>query len=263
MKHTKESAPDQSFLDTFNLKQKEKAVLLDLISNGASSVASIATRTNIPKSTVYDSLSDLLSIGLINEYSDEKGKMFGISDKTQLTYAHQKKIEEMQKAHSELLSFIESHPTSNKSLKPKIKFYSGTLGMKQAFRDMPWNKEHKEALLMWPLKDMLEQLDEEFLKWHGAPRFTHKIQIRVVQKDDDRKLQSPEHEWLRDDFMTYYREVRYMPKEIDWKMSYWIYGNKCLFASGGAEKFAFVVDSVEFCHLMRIMFEGVWQIAKK
>lgn len=249
----------QDFLDIFGLSNKSKAVLTDIISNGVSSVADIAGRLNMPKSSVYDAIGPLLTQSLINEYSADHGKTFGVSDSSQLTRAHSEKIAELQQAQASLLSFIQSNHKNDGSVQPKIKFYSGTLGVKQAFRDMPWTKEHTETYLLWPVKDMLDSLGEEFLKWHGTQRFKYNVVINVVEKHEDRALQSKEHEWLKNDFETNLVRIRYLPKGVDLKMSFWLYGNKCLFASGGKEKVAFTVHSKEFCEMMKLLWQSSWE----
>lgn len=254
---------NNDFLNIFGLKPVPQKVLLDVVRHGISKVTDISSRLNMPKSTVYDALSVLVGHSLVNEYSNDKGKTFGVSDKEQLARVHAEKIEELKKAHSSLLSFIENHTKDEGTAKPKIKFYSGLVGMRQAFRDMPWTSQHKEAYLMWPMKDMLDSLDEAFLKWHGTQRYKHGVVIYSIEKHTDRKLQIEKHDWLENDLKNKLTEVRYLPKGVNWKMSYWIYGNACLFASGGKEKVAFTIHSKEFCDIMRLMWEQMWEVAKK
>jgi hypothetical protein len=199
---------------------------------------------------------------LVNEYSSDRGKTFGISDHEQLVRAHNERIEELKKAQASLISFIQSNKSVESVSQPKIKFYSGTLGIKQAFRDMPWVKEHKETYMLWATREMID-IDEEFFKWHGTQRFQHKVFIYAVEKHEDRKLQTQKHEWLKNDRKTNLVEVRYMPKGVNWKMSYWIYGDKVLFASGGEEKIAFTVHSKEFSQMMKLSWENTWKNALK
>lgn len=232
------------------------------MNNGVSSVAQISSRLHIPKSTVYDALSPLIDKSLINEYSSDHGKNFGISDSEQLIRVHTERMEELKKSHASLLSFIQSHKPENSVAQPRIKFYAGTLGIKQAFRDIPWTKEHKETYMLWATKDMID-IDEAFFKWHGTQRFAHKVFIYAVEKHEDRKLQSNKHEWLKNDKSSNLVEVRYLPKGVNWKMSYWIYGDKVLFSSGGEEKIAFTVHSKEFSQMMKLMWQNTWEVAKK
>lgn len=255
-------ANNNDFLDIFGLSEPSKKILLDIIKHGISTVADISARIGLPKSTIYDSIPPLLDQSLINEYSDTRGKSFGISDQTQIIRANEKKLEDLKGAQNSLLSLIKDNLATDTVARPRIKFYAGTLGIKQAFRDMPWQKDIKEAYMLWPTLDMIS-MDEDFFRWHGTQRFRHSVFIYAIEKHADRKLQSKNHEWLKNDKIKNLVEVRYLPKEVDWKMSFWLYGNKCLFASGGQEKIAFVVHSKEFCTMMKILWQSLWESARK
>ncbi|MBI5126495.1 MAG: hypothetical protein HZA80_01900 [Candidatus Taylorbacteria bacterium] len=254
---------NNDFLDVLGLKAVPKKVLVDLVQHGTSKVTEISSRLHLPKSSVYDALSILVEKSLVNEYSDDRGKMFGLSDNEQLARVHAEKIEEFKKAQASLLSFITTHAREDNVVQPKIKFYSGIIGIKQAFRDMMWNSKYKEAYLMWPMQNMLDSIDEDFLKWHGKQRYKYNVVIYSIEKHSDRKLKIRDREWLESDLKTKLTEVRYLPKGIDWKMSYWIYGDKCLFASGDREQIAFTIHSKEFCDIMKLMWKQMWVVAKK
>jgi predicted transcriptional regulator len=253
---------NQDFLDIFELKPISKKVLLDIVEHGVSSVAQISSHLHTPKSTIYDALSPLIEQSLINEYSGDRGKTFGISDHEQLARAHSERMEELKRAHASLLSFIQTHKATDSVSQPKIKFYAGTLGIRQAFRDIPWVKEYKESYLLWPVQDMIDSIGEEFFRWHGSQRFQHDVFLYCIEKHSDRKLQKNlNKEWLHIKKKNLV-EARYLPKNINWKMSYWIYGDKVLFASGGEEKIAFTVHSKEFSQMMKLMWQNTWKNAK-
>ncbi len=245
--------------DILGLKPATRRVLMALIEKGTLPAADIANFLNLPKSTVYDSLSELTQKSLVVEYSNNTGKTFAIPDKEQLVRIHKKEISDMQSAHEVLISFLQHHKKESSVAQPKIKFYAGVEGIKQAFRDMSWTKEYKEAYLMWPMTEMINTLGEDFLQKHGEPRYKLGVIVNSIQKHVDRKLQTKEHEWLKDDLVNKLRRVRYVKKGVDWQMSYWIYGNKCLFASGGVEKFAFMIQSKEFADIMKLMWQEMWK----
>ena len=255
-------ANNNDFLDIFGLSAKSKSVLMDIINNGVSTVADISARLNMPKSSIYDAIIPLLDQSLINEYSDDRGKSFGISDREQLTRANEERLQSLKMAQFSLLDFIGKHNSKDGVARPKIKFYSGTLGIKQAFRDMPWQKDLTETFMVWPTKDMIG-IDEEFFKWHGTQRFKYGVFIYAIENHEDRKIQgNKKHEWLQNTKNNLV-SVRYLPHGVDTKMSFWLYGNKCLFASGGAEKIAFTVHSKEFCQMMKILWQSLWEKARK
>lgn len=250
-------ANNGDFMDIFGLSSASKKVLMDILTHGVSLVADISARLNMPKSSVYDAVVPLLENSLVNEYSDDRGKTFGISDKDQLTRAHEQRLAELKSAQSSLLELINTHHTNDTVARPKIKFYVGTLGIKQAFRDMMWNKDITETFLMWPVKEMID-IDEDFFKWHGKQRFRYGVMLNCIEKHSDRILQKKK-DWLKNDARTNLARIRYLPKGTDWKMSFWIYGNKCLFASGGREKIAFTIHSKEFCQMMMLLWKSMWK----
>lgn len=258
-----DTAPGKGFLDIFGLSAPAQRVLMDIVSHGASTVADIAARLNMPKSTVYDAIAPLLEQSLINEYDDGRGRSYGVSDADQISRAQAERLDALKAAQASLLALVkDSRGAGDSVARPKIKFYAGTLGVKQAFRDMMWQKDLKEAYLFWPAKDMIG-IDEDFFKWHGTQRFKHGVFIYAIENHEDRQIQGvDEHRWLRNtrDNLV---EVRYLPKGVSSKMSFWLYGNKCLFASGGSEKIAFAVHSREFAQMMKLLWQSLWEKARK
>jgi predicted transcriptional regulator len=254
--------PSGTFLDLFGLSSPSKQVLMDIVSNGTSTVADISARLNMPKSTIYDAIAPLLEQSLVNEYNDGRGRSYGVSETDQIVRAQNERLEAFKSAQASLLSLVKDSRANDSVARPKIKFYAGTLGVKQAFRDMMWQKDIKETVMFWPTRTMIG-IDEEFFKWHGTQRFKYNVFIYAIELHEDRKIQGVQkHDWLRNtkDNLV---EVRYLPKGVDCKMSFWLYGNKCLFASGGAEKIAFTVHSKEFAQMMKLLWQSLWAQAKK
>jgi predicted transcriptional regulator len=251
-------------LGILGLKPASKRVLIALSEESTMGASDIASKLNMPKSSVYDSLNELIEKSLVTEYSEDRGKTFAISDNEQIVRIHKQKIEELQNAQAELVDFIARHNKKSQTARPRIKFYSGVEGIKQAFRDMSWNSEYKEAYLMWPTSDMIEMLGVEFLFDHRKPGIELDVRVNVIEPERDRPLREKEgHEWLKQDPANKLNKKRYAPKGTDWHMSYWIYGDKCLFASGSEEKIAFVVHSMEFANLQQLLWERMWEVCKE
>lgn len=258
----KESNINASF-DILGLKPATKRVLISLTESDISTAADIAAKLNMPKSSVYDALGELVDKSLVTEYNDDRGKTFSIPDQEQLARVHQAKIAEIQSAHEILISFLNSQTKENRVARPKIKFYSGVEGIKQAFRDMPWTEKYPEAYLMWPTINMIDLLGEEFLREHRKPGIELGVVVNVIEREEDRKLEKSDYEWIKHDPKNKLNNKRYVSKDTDWEMSYWIYGDKVLFASGGSEKIAFMVHSLEFANLMKVMWKQMWASAKE
>jgi sugar-specific transcriptional regulator TrmB len=240
------------------LKNNTKRVFELLLVSKPVSVALIAKELHLPKSTIYDAISELMEDSLLVEYSEGNGKKYGIAPKDQIIILHQKKIKELQLSQDYITEKLKEIERQESVIQPKIKFYSGTDGIKHAFNDMPWTQGAGEAYLMWPLQEMIDTLGEEFLQFHGRKRYEYKIQIKAISKESDRGIRNGD--WSSDT-TNHYREVRYAPSSIDWSMSYWIYDDKVLFATPGKEKFAFIIYSREFAHMMKQLWEQMWNVS--
>ncbi len=251
----------ENLFKTLQIKPNTQLVLDYLIKHGLSPVKDIAHSLNIPKSTVYDSLDELVTQSLVVEYSEARGRVFGVANKEQIIKISEQKINELKDNQNKLIEYINNTAREEgSSSKPKIKFYFGKEGIKQAFRDTMWNDKCKQAYLMWSTKEMLEILGPEFSEWHSSMRLRYKIVLNVIRKKEDKKFDTTEG--LKEGWNSL-REIRHAPKKIDWNMSYWIYDNKVLFSGGGKDKFGFVVHDKEFTDLMITLWKQVWEVSEK
>jgi sugar-specific transcriptional regulator TrmB len=256
------TAKRKSLLSGLHLKMGTEEVLTALSALGRSPAADIAAHLNKPKSSIYDGLDELIRHGLVIEESTDRGRMFSITDPEHIKQLKTTRINDIEHAFSEVIKL--SQNKSRSVSQPRIKFYSGVEGMRQAFRDMNWTAEYKDSYLMWPMKEMLDVLGEEFLRFHSSGRYKHKVMLHAISKESDRSLRNdPKHEWLEHDPKEKLREVRYAPKSIEWSMSFWAYGNQTLFAGGGTEKFAFIIRSKDFTQLMIELWKSTWEKCRK
>ncbi len=249
-----------------DIKPVTKRILLSLIEKGNMTVADISSHLKIPKSTIYDSLQELMDKSIVIEYMDGRAKSFGISNLSHLEEIYKKQINKLDNAHKSLISYIQENLNKSDNTgvsRPKIKFYYGVDGMKQAFRDTPWVEEHKETYLMWPMVEMVQLFGEDFLIHHGTPRLHYKINMYVVQKDSDRNNVPESFKWKKYDENESLTHIKYAPKNMDWSISYWIYRDQVLFAGSGEEKYAFVVYSREFAQLMKLMWQQMYSVAEE
>jgi len=147
-----------------------------------------------------------------------------------------------------------------KNIEPKIKFYSGAEGVKQVLRDMLWYK-NIETLTMWPMSEMVEILDKEYLADLNRKRIRRNISIKGIWPES-KAVNLKEYPFLGVG-KKHLRELRIAPKNMRWNMSYWLYEDKVAFISSRQEGFGFVVHSKDFSDLIRTQFEVIWEISKR
>lgn len=253
-------------LTTLGIKGSAQRVFAYLSENGVSPVSKIADGIRTPKPSIYDALKELGDAKLVIEYDQGRSKEYGSVSTEQLKDIVANKISEIKSAESALISFIQNQDKNKTSIKPKLKFYSGVEGIRQAFRDTMWHNDCKETFLMWPTNEMIDILTPEFSKWHSEQRLRYKVFMKVVRKHSDRtldKMGADKSALLESDGWKNDRAVRYAPKDTTWSMSCWIYDDKCLFASSAGDKFAFVVHSREFADVQKLLWNQMWNVSEE
>lgn len=248
---------NKNTLSPLNMRPTSKLILQALSKLGRSPAADIAAYINKPKPSVYDGLSELAQMGLVIEEGEDKAKVFALSNELQIKELREKQVLKVKDAYDEILKLAQEGD-NHIVARPRVRFYVGPEGIRQAFRDMQWNSKNKDAYLMWPMRDMLDTLGEDFLKHHSEGRFKHNVTIHSIRKDTDRSLTSSKHEWLKSDIKETLRNVRYAAKETQWNMSFWCYGDQTLFAGSGSESFALMVKSRDFTDLMISLWKQAW-----
>ncbi len=269
IKSKEESVEKDQFGDicrVLDIKPVAQKVLRLLILKGSLSVVDASNFLHIPKSSIYDALEQLIGQSIVIEYAEGRSKTFGISSMEHLEDIYKNKMKELAKAHTSLLSFITEHKgleAEGAISKPKIQFYYGVEGIRQAFRDIPWVKKYTDTYLMWPTNEMVDMLGDTFLNHHASGRYIYGVKMKIVNKYSDKGNIPDIYKFDTDNPIAELTEARFAPKDMEWKISYWIYGDRCLFAGSGEEKYAFVVHSQEFVQLMKILWQQVWEVSKK
>lgn len=252
-------------LSILGLKDNAQRVLLYLTEHGISPVVQIASGLNLPKTSVYDALSELIEKSFVAEYNEGKSKQFGIIDPAGIEKISDERIKEIKSAQETFVTYMRSAKKIKSTSRPTTKFYIGSEGIRQAFRDTMWHSGCRESFLMWPTREMVDVLGSEFSAWHSNQRLKHKVHLYIIRKHSDIGMETDSSQSLKtlytsEGWVTDHT-VRTAPKHIRWDMSFWIYDDKCLFASGGSERFALIVQSREFAETMKTLWRQMWNVS--
>ncbi len=234
---------------------KEAGVYLTLLELGPSTAAEIARKAGINRTTSYDILESLAGNGLviltgskIQKYSAENPEKVLKFLEDNIKQA-QNRLNEAQMLLPELLSLFSTKE------KPKIRFYDGTDGMKEAFEDTLTAKD--EILAFAVGADMFKSLGRDYFKNYFKKRAEKNIKVRVIAPDDPGS---------RDVVLNDKKELRMsllVPKDkFYFSIEMNIYNNKIMIASW-KEKFAIIIESEEISGAQRKIFELAWEGAKR
>jgi sugar-specific transcriptional regulator TrmB len=248
-------------LRKIGFSEKEARVYMHLIRLGAQPVSVISEKAEINRTTTYDIIESLTKKGLISSIRKGSATYFKALDpKNLLNYLERekveqtKKIEKQQKEISALLPALISLENPE-STKPKVSFYEGEKGLRQAYEDTLTSSE--TILAYANVETMHEGLPNFFPEYYQRRGIEKKIHIKAICPDN--KISIERHK--RDKKEN--RESILIPaSEYDFSPEINIYDDKVLIASW-REKMAIIIKSKEIADFHKKMYKLCWAQAKK
>ena len=250
----------ESVLSLVGVTGTPQRVLLELLGSGPQTAAFLAKKLSLPRPSIYDALHLLEEKSLVVSQEENGKSLFSANHPnkvTELIIAGEDKLSTAKKEFSVLIPELIKSPRITER---KIQMFSGREGCQQTMRDILWHK-NIETYALWPMNRMIEVLTPDFLEWRLKKRVENNINVKSMRKSDDREnikkypFLGPKPGNLR--------QVRFLPKKIDFTMSYWIYADNVAFVSAGKELYGFIVHSKEFAEMMEIHFNLLWEQAKE
>lgn len=247
-------------LKKIGFTEKEALIYTHLIHLGAQPASVIADRTKINRTTTYDIIEALTKKGLLASFKKDGITYFKALDpKELLNYLerekteHIKKLEKQQKDIEEILPALISLENPE-STKPKVTFYEGEKGMRQAYEDTLTSSE--EILAYANVEEMHKGLPDFFPEYYHRRAIEKNIHIKCIAPDNriskERKQQDKKEK----------RETILVPKsKYDFSPEINIYDDKVLFASW-REKMAIIIKSKEIADFHKKMYRLAWKTAK-
>ena len=156
------------------------------------------------------------------------------------------RIAEMQKSLPEFMSIF-NRPTK----KPKVRFYQGLEGLKQAYAD--YAVPNQPIYGFTDYEKMFETLPEDFL-WQAGPeeRVKNKCFFYCIAKDGQkgRLIQSKDQEQLRKTWLT---------KDVTFETEINIYSNKISLISFQKPYAAVIIEDKAIAQTMK----SIWDMARR
>ena len=246
-------------LEELGFSDKESAVYLALLAVDSATVAEIAKKAEIQRTTSYEILDGLLQRGLVSKYKKHKKIYFSAGDPRRLiSYLEREKEESIKKIEiqkskvtevmGEFLSLLEPRST-----KPKVEFYEGEKGMREAYEDTL--NADGEILAYANVETMHEGLPNFFPEYY-ARRVEAGVKIKAVMPANAVSLDraKKDREELRESVILSDEQQTFSP-EVN------IYNNKMMIASW-KEKMAVIIESKELADLQRVIYKIVWDALK-
>ena len=241
--------------------EKEAKIYMHLIRLGPQPVSTLAEKAEINRTTTYDIITTLTKKGLISSIKKGSVTYFKALDpKNLLNYLerekieHTKKLEKQQKEIETLLPALISLENPE-STKPKVSFYEGEKGLRQAYEDTLTSSE--TILAYANVEEMHKGLPNFFPEYYQRRAKEKKIHIQAVFPDNKISLERHKKDKSEN------RESLLIPAKLyDFSPEINVYDDKVLYASW-REKMAIIIKSKEIADFHKKMFKLCWAQAKK
>lgn len=241
--------------------ENELAVYSALLEKGAMSLTDLSHETSIPISTLQYVLKKLSLKKMISKTMMNEKPLYTVSNVDQLKKWMKGYLKKFEQFQDTIDKFIDQYDFNPELYTPKIRFYEGTKGVKQSYRQMLRECPDKEIFATFAVIEEIEpELQKFFVEEYVPARVKRKIKIKnialrspkslVYQKNDAKNLST-----------TKLVSKEYFPllnTEIN------LYGNfmHCMsFNEKGA--FAMILKDKDMVLLLRGLFSMAWTSADR
>lgn len=241
-------------LTEIGLSEKEGALYTALLRLGTAKAAAIADAADLQRTTAYDILKTLSRKGLITKYTKGSSAFYSATDprsllsylqneQQQLSADIERKKSRVTELLPEFISIAKEHSTS-----PKVRFYEGEKGMREALED---TLESRETILAYADIGSIYEGAKDFFPDYLARRVKKKIHARAIAPDTEvwRETEKRGQQEMR--------TVKFLPAGENYTPEINIYNNKMLIISW-KEKMAVIIESKELATLQKVIYNQLW-----
>lgn len=243
----------EDILENLGLKEKEAKTYLAILELGSATIKPIADKAGIKRTSIYNFIDRLVSMGLISQTTIRNRKHYIALPPETLLQIQKEKLSAVENALPEFSGLFNLSKT-----KPKILFFEGEEQVKKVI----WEETRckKEVRFIWTGKHILEMVGgPKFMAEVDRQRIKNGVFIKTIRfrgKEAPYQFSSAGTEHLR--------QLRYAPKNINIPMTMGIYDTgKVAFFSTKSEGFAILIESQEFMQTMLVFHELLWQKSKE
>lgn len=247
-------------LKQLNFSEKESSVYLALLELGSAKAKEISRKTGLNRTTIYDICDVLLKKGLISQFKKGASTYFNALDpKHLLTYLDREKEEQAKNIEKQKLKVSELLPQlislqNIYSTKPKVQFFEGEKGMREAYENTLGSKE---IILAYANVETMHEGLPNFFPEYYKRRAEKKIFIRAIVPKNELSIERSKHD------QEEMRTIKFLPdSEMTFSPEVNIYNNKILIASW-KEKMAIIIESKELADLQKLTFNLLWNTLPK
>ncbi|MBI4836673.1 MAG: hypothetical protein HY817_05460 [Candidatus Abawacabacteria bacterium] len=243
-------------LYALGFSEREATIYLALLTLGASKSIELARYTGYTRPTIYDVVEKLIHKGVISKYKKRNITFFNAQDPQKLIEYLERELVEVdtrlknqKRQMQELLPVLQSLSRSN-TTRPKVQFFEGEKGMREAYED---TLTTKDKILAYTNVEEMVKVFPNFFPAYFQRRAAKRIPTDAIFVNNAAGQERASHD------LTELRRTKFLPDPADiWYPEVKVYDDKVLITSW-REKIAVIIQSREYADLQRVIFQALWE----
>ncbi|MBI2032026.1 MAG: ArsR family transcriptional regulator [Candidatus Levybacteria bacterium] len=251
-------------LEKFGLTKDQALIYLTLVQYGELRIQDISNSTNIPRSSVYESLKNLYGLGLVEKIIDHKFiriKAYPIGSLRHNLNEKSLRLQTLMNELNDLEKSISNLPDTTSLPSTTVRYYKGLSAGRQLF----WNTLNaKSTVYVYSSYGRSKFVGKKFYKDFVSESIDREIKEMVLINPTDKAIRLIKRDTGSPLARTKIKDLRYLSEEnLLIKGETFIYNN--IFAQinlSVGEINGFEVESNGFSEMQRSIFKTLWQNAK-
>jgi len=231
-------------LEQLGIDDKQAKVYLAALELGSATVQELAEKSGIKRTSIYNFLEEMKQLGLLTEIEEGRHSLLIAEDPNVLLQRANQQVQNITKLLPNLMGVF-NLPGN----KPKVRYYKGIEGIKNAWIDIIATKETIYSFSDY--EKMFKAMPDEWAWNIPEQRVENKIFFYCVAKDGPwgRKVKKKDKQQMR--------ETRLI-KNINFETEVNIYGNKVMMLSFRRPYAAVIIEDRAIALTMKTVWELVW-----
>lgn len=236
------------------LSISESVVLGILLKGGPMFASRIAKDARLNRTTTYGVLKELVEKGLVSKVRAQSATNYQAISPELLPDYIAKRREDLVEKEKELRAAIPQLLLlrSKAHVLPKVQFFEGEEGVKQAYEDTLENNPERFLRDVTGVEALYEKFDVSWLNYYLDKRT--RLGIRCVdiapESDSSRKTRAEDEKYLR--------TTKFLPPQYFFDAEFAIYGDKVgIFSYAKENPVAIIVQDETIAHAMKQLFDFI------
>lgn len=236
------------------LNINESVVLGVLLRGGSMYASRVGKEARLNRTTTYGILNELIEKGLVSKVKARSATQFQAISPELLPDYIAKRREDLKNREQELREAIPQLQLlrSKAHVLPKVQFFEGEEGVKQAYEDTLENNHEKYLRDITGVDAVFTRLGEKWVKYYQEKRTDFGIRCTDI---------APESEWSktsRGDDAKYLRTTRFLPAKYGFDAEISIYDNKVgIFSYAKENPVAVLIEDDTIADTMKKLFDYI------